>query len=79
MTYLIAFGWPGVLLSLLLNLVLGVALIHARVSRCARRSQDKKKQQQQAESLTNKEHQDPLLPPPPSTKETDEERESPEL
>ena len=52
MTYLIGFGWPGVLLSLCLNVVLGVGWMHAKMSRCARRRKDKNKKQREEVAVT---------------------------
>ena len=52
MTYLIGFGWPMVLLSLCLNVVLGVGWMHAKMSRCARRRKDKNKKQREEVAVT---------------------------
>ena len=74
MSMLIGVAWPCFLLSLLCNGVLGVAWIHAKMSRCARKKKQARQSgaQQSSQSGVQQESR-PMLSDPPSTKETDEE------
>jgi len=73
MSMLIGVAWPCFLLSLLCNGVLGVAWIHAKMSRCARKKkQARQSGAQQSRQSGAQQESRPMLPDLPSTQETDE-------